>query len=245
MHSGKEVEVAIFPAGIGNGIIVNGVPATINNLTATQRATTLGKVSLVEHLLSAAYGLGVDNLTITVNGPELPALDGSALPYVEAIEKAGIIDLPAEKVYLTTQQPIHLTTKDASLEALPCDGFRIDFMVNFIGIEEQSFSFDAGKMSYRKEIAPARTFGYLEEYEELKSKGLALGASLENALVLDKNGFVNQPRFSDEPVRHKVLDLIGDLALLGKPLKAHIKAIRSGHKLNTELARRILETCRN
>lgn len=241
LHSGEIVAVTIGPAEAGSGIKLNDVPATIDNVSATNRATTIGGSSLTEHLLSAAYGLGVDNLMITVNGPELPALDGSSLPWVKSLEEAGIVEQPKNKQFLTVRQPILLTAGDASLSAYPCDGLIIDFMVNFKGVGEQKFVFDAARQSYKAEISPARTFGYLEEYKTLKERGLALGAGYENALVLDRNGFVNPPRFPDEPVRHKVLDLIGDLALLGKPLKARINAVRSGHKLNAELVRRILE----
>ena len=139
------------------------------------------------------------------------------------------------------QEELQLSDKGAFLEAQPYHGFRIEFMVKFEGFEEQSLVFDPESQSYLKEIAPARTFGYLEEAEALKRQGLALGASLENALVLGKNGYVNQPRFSDELVRHKILDLIGDLALLGRPLHASLKARGSGHKLNTDLVRLLTE----
>jgi UDP-3-O-[3-hydroxymyristoyl] N-acetylglucosamine deacetylase len=179
---------------------------------------------------------------VTVQGPELPVLDGSSLPWVKALEEAGIIALSAERPYHSVQEPIRLTAGESSLEAWPDHGFKLDFMVKFDGIGEQFLSFDAENQSYAREIAPARTFGYIEEYEGLKTRGLALGASAENSLVLSREGYRNEPRFPDEIVRHKILDLIGDLALLGKPLQARIKADRSGHKLNAELVRRILRS---
>jgi UDP-3-O-acyl N-acetylglucosamine deacetylase len=250
LHSGQPVTVTIKPAAPGSGIVFihdgKRIPATIDHLKETRRGTTLEAnncwqgLAVVEHFLSAAYGIGVYDLEVEVEGGELPALDGSALPWVEVLEK---LEHKAQNTeHRTLKMPIKIAEGVASLEALPYNGFKVNFMVDFEGIGRQEFSFDAEKQSYKEEIAPARTFGYFEEYELLKARGLALGASLENALVLNKNGYVNQPRFPDEVVRHKILDLIGDLALLGRPLHAEIKAVRSGHKLNAELVRRILET---
>lgn len=243
LHSGRPVSVTIRPAPAGAGIVFvhkgERIPASIGNLKETKRGTTLGGVAVVEHFLAAAYGIGAYELEVEVEGDELPALDGSALPWVEAIEK--VVSGKQKAVSWTLKSPIKIAKGDASLEALPYDGFKVHFVVKFTGIGEQKFSFNAENQDFRKEIAPARTFGYVEEYESLKARGLALGASLDNALVLNQSGYVNQPRFPDEVVRHKILDLIGDLALLGKPLKAEIKASRSGHRLNAELVRRILK----
>ena len=243
LHSGKPVKVKISAAPAGSGIVFiragERIPATIAQLKDTRRGTSLKGIAVVEHFLSAAYGIGAYDLEVEVVGDELPALDGSALPWAEAIEKAESRTQNTE--HRTLKRPIKLNDGKASLEALPHDGFRVEFMVNFKGIGEQFFVFDAEKQSYIKEIAPARTFGYLEETEELKRQGLALGASTENALVLSVNGYVNQPRFADEPVRHKILDLIGDLALLGRPLRAAIRAVCSGHKMNTDLVRLLLK----
>lgn len=243
LHSGRPVSVIIRPAAAGSGIVFvqrgKKIPATIEHLKETNRGTTLEGIAVVEHFLAAAYGIGAYDLEVKVDGDELPALDGSALPWVEILEK--VVGHRSNVEGLRIKEPIKVIDNQSSIEALPFDGFKVDFMVNFEGLGEQKLVFDAQKQDFKKEIAPARTFGYLEEYEGLKAKGLALGASYENALVLDKNGYVNQPRFPDEVVRHKILDLIGDLALLGRPLQAEIRAVRSGHKLNTELVRRILE----
>lgn len=245
LHSGQETKLILKPARPNSGIyfVKEGkkIPVSISNVKDARRGTSLDGVAVVEHLLSALYGLGIDNLEIEIAGDELPVLDGSALPYVEAIEKAGIVEQKELKKILLVESAIKIIEGAASLEVLPYRGFKINFMVDFEGVGEQRFSFDAGKQSYKEEIAPARTFGYLKEYEHLKTEGLARGASPENALVIGKEGYLNQPRFPDEMVRHKILDLIGDLALLKRPLKAEIKAIKSGHKLNVELARRILE----
>jgi UDP-3-O-[3-hydroxymyristoyl] N-acetylglucosamine deacetylase len=242
LHSGKPARATIRSAPPGSGIVFihkgKKIPATIDHLKETNRGTTLEGVAVVEHFLSAAYGIGAYDLEVEVDGDELPALDGSALPWVDALEKVGHWTLDVGHFELV--QPIKITDGLSSIEAVPYNGFKVDFMVNFEGIGPQEFTFDAERQNYKKEIAPARTFGYLEEYESLKARGLALGASYENALVLNKKGHVNDPRFPDEVVRHKISDLIGDLALLGRPLKARIKAVRSGHKLNAELVRRIL-----
>jgi UDP-3-O-acyl N-acetylglucosamine deacetylase len=237
------VHLAFSPAPAKSGVVFikegAAVPALLENVKDTRRGTSLHGIAVTEHLLAALFALGIDNICVEVRGEELPALDGSALPYVEALAQAGITEQAAEKEYIALQQPIHLTTQEASLTALPHDGFKVDFMVNFPGVGEQRFSFDLEKGDFKKEVAPARTFGYIEEYELLKERGLGQGASFENALVLGKDGYVNPPRFEDEPVRHKALDLIGDLALLGKMLRAEVRASRSGHELNIELCRRI------
>lgn len=243
LHSGKEVAVTVGPGKPNTGITINGLLATVQHVTSTDRATTVGGTSLVEHLLSAAYGLGLDNLAVTVQGGELPALDGSALPWVAALEQSGIVDLSSEKACLNLIEPVRVGNGESFLEAWPDHGFKVDFMVKFDRVGEQFFSFDAEKLSYAREIAPARTFGYLEEYEGLKARGLALGASPENALIVSRQGYKNEPRFPDEIVRHKILDLIGDLALLGRPLKARIKAVRAGHQLNIELVRQLRSAC--
>lgn len=245
LHSGKPSVLNFSPAPANTGIcfVKDGqeIPAVLGQVKETKRGTSLNGIAVTEHLLSALYGLGIDNLKIEINGDELPALDGSALPYVEALEKAGIIEQAAEKNYLTNHQTIKLTDNIASLEALPYNGFKVSFMIDFPGIGKQQLVFELNKDDFKADLAPARTFGYIEEYELLKEQGLAKGASLENALVLGNDGYLNTPRFPDELVRHKILDLIGDLALIGRPIKAEIKAIKSGHKLNIELARRLVE----
>ncbi len=249
LHSGQPAEMTVAPGSPDSGIVFlvgkDRVSASLDSLKDTQRGTTLNGVAVVEHFLSAAAGLGCDNLAVTVRGPELPVTDGSALPFAQAILEAGLVEQAADRHYLELPAPIKLESGPASLEARPAHGFKVEFMVKFEGFGEQTLIFDPARQSYLKEIAPARTFGYLEEAAELKKKGLALGASAENALILGKNGYVNEPRFADELVRHKILDLIGDLALLGRPLRAAIKANCSGHKLNTDLVRRILTHDRN
>ncbi len=243
IHSGQNTKIKLLPADEDYGIrfINNGEEtlASIDNLVSTKRGTSLKGISVTEHLLAAIYGLGLDNLKIEVGGEEIPNLDGSALPFVIAIKQAGITQQNREKNIYKIQQAIQVADATASLEALPYNGFKVDFMVNFPAVGEQKISFELGQMDFSAEIAPARTFGYIEEHEALKKAGLGRGATEQNVLILSQKGYVNQPRFADEPVRHKVLDLIGDLALLGQPIWGHFKAVKSGHKLNTELLRRL------
>jgi UDP-3-O-[3-hydroxymyristoyl] N-acetylglucosamine deacetylase len=240
LHSGQAAAILLSPSSPGTGIFFlkegKKIPATAEQVKTTQRGTALDEIAVTEHLLAAVYALAIDNLQIELKGQELPAMDGSALPFVAALEKAQIIEQNELKKPFAIEKPVKLIEKESSLEVSPYHGFKIDFMVNFPAVGEQRFSFDLQKDSFKKEIAPARTFGYIEEYELLKERGLARGASFDNALVLGKDGYINAPRFPDELVRHKILDLIGDLALVGCPILGAIKAVRSGHKLNIELA---------
>ncbi|MDD4178785.1 MAG: UDP-3-O-acyl-N-acetylglucosamine deacetylase [Candidatus Margulisbacteria bacterium] len=244
LHSGQPVKVGVSRGLKGAGVsfirLGKKVPALVEQVTQTERGTSLAGISVVEHFLSAAFGGRYYDLVAAVEGGELPALDGSALPWIEVFEKvAGQSSSPP---IWALKKPLTVEDGGARIEARPYRGFKVDFMIKFKGIGEQRFIFDADKQDYKKEIAPARTFGFIEEIEALRAKGLGLGASTDNALVLSANGFVNEPRFPDEPVRHKVLDLIGDLALFGQPINAEIKAVMSGHKLNIALVRLLRQT---
>jgi UDP-3-O-acyl N-acetylglucosamine deacetylase len=242
IHSGKETSISISPAIENRGILFikegKQIKALENNVEETNRGTTLAGIAVVEHLLSAIYGLGIDNLEISVEGDEIPVLDGSALPFALALIGADIIEQREEKQTLPISSPIETSL----LKVLPYRGFKVHFVVNFPLVGEQKLSFDLNKDDFVKEIAPARTFGYISEIEQLKKQGLGQGASLENALAIGKEGYLNPPRFPDEVVRHKILDLIGDFSLLGRPLEAEIFANKSGHKNNIEMVRRILKT---
>lgn len=245
IHSGSSVKLKFSPSAEDSGIVFiksgQRIPALSNNVEETRRGTTLGGIAVVEHLLSAIYALGLDNLLVEVLGDEVPILDGSSLPFFDALSSSGITEQDAEKHFLSLPSPIKISEGETSVEALPYHGFQVDFMVKFPVVGEQRYAFDLLKGDFRQEIAPARTFGYIDEYELLKEQGLARGANLENALVIGKDGYLNAPRFPDELVRHKILDLIGDLSLLGRPLHAKITAVKSGHKMNAELVRRILK----
>jgi len=240
IHSGSPCRVAFSPAAPNSGIVFikagKRIPALAENVVDTRRGTSLPGIAVVEHLLSAIHGSGLDNLEIGIEGDEVPALDGSALPFLAALEQAGKVEQAPDRKMVAVREPVKFSDGEASIEALPFNGLKIDFMVKFAGIGEEKLSFLFDPAAYKKQIAPARTFGYLDEVEALHRAGRALGASEKNALILGKEGFVNPPRFPDEPVRHKILDLLGDLLLLGAPLSAAIVARRSGHKLNVELA---------
>lgn len=244
LHSGAQSKILFRPSPPDSGrLFIKGdqkIPALVDRVTDTRRGTTLGNIAVVEHLLAALSGLGIDNIEIELEGDEVPVMDGSALPFVEAFLKVGLVDQGEPRNFLILKNPILIDKGETSLEAAPDNRLVVDFMVNFPGIEPQRLVFDQETNDFCREIAPARTFGYLEDYEALKNSGLAHGASYENALVLGKDGYKSKPRFPDEVVRHKVLDLIGDLALIGRPLHARVTAKRSGHKLNVELVRRIL-----
>ena len=252
IHSGRKVSLKLKPAFANSGIVfirtdIDERPrtaASLENVTDSARGTTLGgSVLTVEHLLSALYALSITTLEVDIDGPELPVLDGSSRPFCDAIMKAGFLDqkLPVKPVSL--KGPAVVRDGDRCLIALPSDRFRVSFMINypvpFISAQYHSFEFD--RNAYVKEIAPARTYGFMSELEALKAKGLALGAGADNAVAIGDKGYVNPLRFHDELVRHKILDLIGDLSLIGREIKAHVIGIRSGHDMNIKLARMIKE----
>ncbi|MBI5699154.1 UDP-3-O-[3-hydroxymyristoyl] N-acetylglucosamine deacetylase [Candidatus Saganbacteria bacterium] len=243
LHSGKECTLTFRPAPENAGLVFSyrgfPLPALAENVTATTRGTSLGKIKLVEHLLAAVCGLGIDDLIVELDENEPPALDGSAKLFMAALRSAGTKELSVEKSFIKIDREIFIEEDGAALRLSPFDGFTVHFVIEFPVIGRQEFTYNGDFTA----IAEARTFGYLSELEELKKKGLARGASLENSLAIDKGGYVNPPRFPDEPVRHKVLDLVGDLALVGSPIRGKIEAFRSGHKLNVALARRIREEC--
>jgi UDP-3-O-[3-hydroxymyristoyl] N-acetylglucosamine deacetylase len=254
LHTGQPVEVTLSPAAVESGItflLADGIeiPALAEYVVDTSRATVLGRngvtVSTVEHLLSALVGLGITNLVISVEGPEVPILDGSALPFVRAIREAGLLSqgLPAREFRLPE---LHLVEGESRLSLLPGDDFSVDVTIDFRPpIGRQHFSGTLPADRYEHEIAPARTFGYLDEVEALRARGLALGGSLENAILFGADGPLRPLRIADEPVRHKVLDLVGDFALCGAPLRGKIIAYKSGHRLHARAVQAIrqLQRC--
>ena len=225
------------------------VEACPENILDVHYATTLGKggveVKTVEHLLAALAGLGIDNLIVEISGPEVPVMDGSAAPFIYLIHEAGIKKLTAIRSVLKLTRPISVTDGARSVAAYPCDTLRLSYTINFDHplLRHQEYSTEIDETSFVDEIAPARTFGFLKDVELMRQSGLALGGSLDNAVVLGETGVLNNPlRFPDEFVRHKLLDLLGDLVLLGNPLKAHVVATRAGHELHTRLVESILRT---
>lgn len=252
VHTGVEGTLRVLPAPEGHGrlFLVQGrpIPARVGSVVRVDRCTTLGDgdvtVSTVEHVLSAAAGLGLDNLVLELSGPEIPILDGSALPFVEGFLNAGLVDQGATMESLALPRPVFVAAGEALVLALPAPEPSFEVSIQFahplVGLQQHTFL--PGVEDFRSTVAPARTFGFWEEVQALLARGLARGGDLSNALVIGgPGGFSSPPRFPDEPVRHKVLDLVGDLALLGVPLDARVLALRAGHGLHVELARRILE----
>lgn len=237
IHNGKETAVKLIPLPENSGMLINGQSLSVDQVSSTNRGTTVCGVTVTEHLLAAIYALGIDNVDIQVEGEEIPVLDGSAFPFIEKIKNK---QQKASKQFITLKKRIEISDGEAKIIAEPYDKLQIEFLIDFPVIGKQEYVFVLEKNSFKKEIAPARTFGFAKEIENLKKQTLGRGASLDNALGIGENGYLNQPRFPDEPVRHKILDLIGDLALLNYPIQARIKAVKSGHKHNIELVRRIL-----
>lgn len=259
LHSGQGATVTLSPANPGSGRCVvrtdlpdrPTIPARLEAVDQTVLSTELRRgeatVRTVEHLLAALTGLGVDNVEIAIDGPEVPLLDGSALGWVEAIQSVGVVSQGEPKSVLTLAQPITLQQGDAWVAAFPAPlprfTYGIDFEVAAIGHQWFSWAPTAdpfGADGFASAIAPARTFGLAHQIEYLQQQGLIKGGSLENALVCSHEGWVNPPlRFENEPARHKMLDLIGDLSLLGALPQAHIVAYKASHRLHSELAQAI------
>ncbi|MCX7770867.1 MAG: UDP-3-O-acyl-N-acetylglucosamine deacetylase [Proteobacteria bacterium] len=255
LHSGKKARITLRPAPENSGyIFVNvneefpsEIVASFDKVLDTTLATTIGEDNVcfrtIEHLISALRGMDVDNVIIEVEGDEVPIMDGSSAPFVYLLKKAGIIEQKRFRKFISVKNPVRFSEGEKYIEILPSSDFRIDFTIDFPHplIGKQSFSFIATPESFEKEIAKARTFGFLKEVEYLKKNGFALGGSLENAVVISDRGILNKEglRYEDEFVRHKILDLIGDIALLGYPVIGHIRAFKSGHALNNMLCREL------
>jgi UDP-3-O-[3-hydroxymyristoyl] N-acetylglucosamine deacetylase len=252
VHSGLPVTLTLHPAEAGTGVVFvrcacDGRPerelrANARSVTATELATVLGDpsgpgVSTIEHIMAALAGLGVDNATIELDGPEAPIMDGSAAPFVAAIDRVGVVTLAAPRRYTKVLKPVRVARDDAYGELRPyARGFRVEVEIDFDHpvIGKQSLAIDVEPAEFRREIARARTFGFLRDVAKLWRAGYALGASLENTLVLTDSRVLNPEgvRFVDEFVRHKALDAIGDLALAGAPILGAYRSVRGGHKLN-------------
>jgi UDP-3-O-[3-hydroxymyristoyl] N-acetylglucosamine deacetylase len=256
LHSGRKIRMAIRPAGVDEGIVFvrtdlsggNKIKADVHNVTDTTLATTIGSngvtVSTVEHLMSAFSGMGVDNAIVEVNASELPIMDGSAQPFVELLKNVGTRLQGKVKRLLVIKSEVSVSDGEGTAAFLPSPEFQITYNIEFKHKEigSQSYHFKFSDVSYEKEICAARTFGFLRDVEYLQAKGLALGGSLKNAIVLDENRIINKEglRFPDEFVRHKILDSIGDLSLLGIPIIGHFVASKSGHRLNNLLLKELL-----
>jgi UDP-3-O-[3-hydroxymyristoyl] N-acetylglucosamine deacetylase len=258
LHTGARVDLTMRPAAPDTGIVFHrvdlaqpvSIPAHALNVGDTRLSSSLEKdgarISTVEHLMSALAGLGVDNLHVDVAGPELPIMDGSAAPYVFLLQSAGIEEQKARKHYLRIKEPVEVRHGDKWARFEPHHGFVLDFTIDFphpvFGSETRHVVIDFAEHSYTKEVSRARTFAFMQDVEAMRSAGLALGGSLQNAIVLDETRVLNSEglRYDNEFAKHKVLDAIGDLYLLGHPLIGMYAGFKSGHALNNAVSRELL-----
>lgn len=257
LHSGRKVYLSLRPAPENTGIVfhridLNGalVPARGENVVDTRLCTTLAnadgdRVSTVEHLMAAFAGLGVDNAYVDLDGPEVPIMDGSAAPFVFLIQCAGVATQNSPRKYMRIKKRLEVGRNDKRAVVEPCDRFRIDFHIDYDHplLRHQNHTLEMTETAFVKEISRARTFGFLKEVETLRSNGLARGGSLDNAIVIGDFRILNEGglRYDDEFVRHKIIDAIGDLHLLGHPVLGHFRCSKSGHALNNLLVRTLLE----
>ncbi len=259
LHSGAPVQLTLHPARSGSGVTFVRtdlahpveIPARHDAVTSTHLATTIGigdaTIGTVEHLLSALYALGIDNVRIEVDGPEIPVMDGSAAPFVYLLRSAGLFDQRSERRSMRICEALEIRDGDRHIRIEPGNGLSIDYAVDFshpaIGRQEMR-GIELDPATYEREISRARTFGFLRDVEALWRADLAKGGNLSNTVVMDDDRVLNEEglRFADEFVRHKVLDLIGDFALLGMPIAGHVTACRAGHALHHALVTKILET---
>jgi len=250
LHTGQPCRAAIKPAEEDVGIIFRrdgvSIPARVECVVSTSRSTTLGRngatVGTVEHILAAMSGLRVDNAVVEVEGAEIPALDGSALPICRAIMSTGLAEQAKPAEYISLSRPIRVESASGFIVALPYSGCRIRYLMSYDHplIGSQSADYALEDDSFCEKVAPARTFVLYEEVEALRKKSLAQGGSLENVIVVWPDRMSSPPRMPGELSMHKLLDVIGDLSLVGAPLHGEVIAVRSGHALNVRLARRIM-----
>ncbi|GAB7219245.1 UDP-3-O-acyl-N-acetylglucosamine deacetylase [Vibrio comitans] len=259
LHSGRKVTLTLRPAATNTGVIYRRTdldpavdfPADANSVRDTMLCTALVndegvRISTVEHLNAALAGMGIDNIIIEVDAPEIPIMDGSASPFVYLLQSAGIEVQNAAKRFIRIKKPVRVEDGDKWAELVPYDGFRLDFEIEFehpaIDSDEQHMLFDFSSKSFVKEISRARTFGFMRDIEYLQSQNLCLGGSFDCAIVLDEYRILNEDglRFSNEFVTHKVLDAIGDMYMCGSPIVGELRAFKSGHGLNNQLLRAVL-----
>ncbi|MDL4862595.1 UDP-3-O-acyl-N-acetylglucosamine deacetylase [Halomonas elongata] len=258
LHSGKKVYLTLRPAPVDTGIVFVRtdlepevqIPARAENVTDTTLCTALSqdgvKVATVEHLMSALAGLGIDNAYVDVSAPEVPIMDGSAGPFVFLIQSAGIAEQDAPKQFIRIKREVVVRDGDKEAMFLPYQGFKVSFAIDFdhpvFEEQKQTATVDFSTTSFVKEVSRARTFGFMRDLEHLRSNNLALGGSLDNAIVVDDYRIVNEGglRYDDEFVKHKVLDAIGDLYQLGHSLIGEFRGVKSGHALNNQLCRALI-----
>ncbi|MEX2223530.1 MAG: UDP-3-O-acyl-N-acetylglucosamine deacetylase [Candidatus Rokuibacteriota bacterium] len=247
LHSGEAVRMTVSPAGADTGILFRAgdgtlIPANADHVVDSNSATTIGafgvRVRTIEHLMAAAAALGIDNMMVDIDGTEVPAADGSAKPFVDLLHSAGRGSVAAPRRPITITEPIRVGTESRWLEVLPSASLRISYTLDnshpIIGL--QAGTFEITEEVFSRELAAARTYGFLRDVPAMRQNGLARGGSLENAIVVGKRSVLNDSlRYPDEFVRHKILDVVGDLFLLGRPLRAHVVGRNAGHALNYQL----------
>jgi len=260
LHSGKKVLMVLRPAPPDTGVVFRrtdldvqvDVPAHAENVGETQLGTTLIKdgvrVATIEHLMSAFAGLGLDNAYIELSAEEVPIMDGSAAPFVFLLQSAGLEEQAAPKRFARILQPLEVRDGDKWARFTPYDGFKVNFEIEFnhpiFKQRDQTASMEVSTTSFLREISRARTFGFMRDLEYMRSRNLALGGTMDNAIVLDDTRILNEEglRYEDEFVKHKILDAIGDLFLLGRSILGEFSGYKSGHSLNNQLVRRLLAT---
>ncbi|QRN41316.1 MAG: UDP-3-O-acyl-N-acetylglucosamine deacetylase [Neisseriaceae bacterium] len=263
LHSGERVRLSLIPADIDKGImfrrvdlpedqnrIINLNPYLINDTRLSSTIVTSDgiRIGTIEHLMSAFCALGIDNVLVELNAPEIPIMDGSSLSFIHVITEAGIVEQKKEKVFLKIKKLISVDEIERKVEIIPHDGFIVSLTIKFdhpvFNRSNQTFDIDFVNASYIDEIARARTFGFMQEIELMRTHNLGLGGNLNNAIVIDDEGILNPEglRYPDEFVRHKVLDAIGDLYVIGYQIIGHFKGYKSGHAINNSLLRKILES---
>ena len=256
LHSGRKVAINIEPAEVNNGIRFIRtdhkdnmiIEALWSNVTSTNLCTTIANkagtsVSTIEHLMSALSGMHIDNVNILINGPEVPIMDGSSLPFVEFFESTGLVKQEIDRQIILIKKEVVVTKGDSFTKILPCKQFSIDFEIEFEShlVNKQACQLQLMNGNYKSDISSARTFGFEKDVDYLRAHGFALGGSLENAVVVGDKNILNKEglRFEDEFVRHKMLDSIGDLYLAGKPIQGYFYGKKSGHFLNNQLLNKL------
>ena len=255
LHSGVEASLSLLPAPPDHGIRVRRtdvapgtgeIPVDLAHVVDNRLSTVVGNrhgvtAATVEHLMAALAGMDIDNAVVALDGPEIPAMDGSASPFVDLIERAGVHDQDSPRRAIRLRKPVCVGNGETSISMTPAESFSIDFQIEFDSpaIARQAKSVEFANGAFVDDIAPARTFGFIDDVDRLRRAGFARGASLDNAIAIDRARVVNRGglRFDDEFVRHKILDCVGDLYLAGAPILAHVVALRSGHAANHELLR--------
>ncbi len=257
LHSGRPSRISLSPAPVDHGIMfrrkVNGhvetCQASVRNLRPMELCTVIGsngfQIQTTEHVLSALWGMGIDNAVVDIDSEEVPAMDGSAAPFTRFIQRAGILRQEHPRAYLKILEPIHIGNNKHKISILPAPFSKITYTIDYDHqlIQQQTYEHEWSAMAFQANIAKARTFAFSHEVKALWARGLGKGGSLDNAIVFTETGIMNEGtlRYPDECVRHKILDLIGDMSLLGVRIVGHVIADRSGHALNNQLAQTILD----